>query len=329
VMAMDECGLKTKYPGDNYCINPPAKDKGWQLHVGPASYDNPDPQYILMPGQEVSDNFTVKTTNDKKQFFYYRQFRMRPGAHHNIITVSPGAAAPAAGGFDPTVGFDGASGHRIGTSNHLSEDNPKGNMIAPENKGVGIPLEPNATVNVSLHSINTTDQPVLREIWTNFWYRPESEVTDPVEELYQLGDTSFQIGPREQTTLGPYTCDITGNGHMLWFYGHRHANNLSFSVWRIRGEQRDMFYYGNNWEEPLVSEYASNVTNVLPNPEKMIEGAWNGILDFKEGDKIEWSCDVLNKTDGTLRFTNNTYTGEMCILDGELVGANCKSARGF
>jgi hypothetical protein len=32
---------------------------------------------------------------------------------------------------------------------------------------------------------------------------------------------------------------------------------------------------------------------------------------------------VINKTDGVLRFTNNTYTGEMCIVDAELVGANC------
>jgi hypothetical protein len=321
VLAMDECGLKTKYPGDNYCINAPAKDKGWQLHIGPANYDNPDAKYMLAPGQEVSDSFTTTTTNDKKMFFYYRQFRMRPGAHHNIITVASGAAA---GGFDPNAGFD--VGHRIGTSNHLSEDNPRGNMIAPENKGVGIPLEPKATVNVSLHSINTTDQPILRELWVNFWYRPESEVTDPVEELYQLGDTSFEVAPHEDKMLGPYTCDITGDGRMLWFYGHRHANNLSFSVWRVRGEQRDLFYEGYNWEDPLVLEYASNVKNTVADPAHMVEGGWSGVLDFKTGDKIEWQCHVLNKTDGALRFTNNTFTGEMCILDGELVGANCASA---
>src|ERR1700712_1333759 len=101
VLAMDECGLRTNYPGDNYCIKAPDKDKGWQLHIGPASYENPDAQYILMPGQEVSDSFPTKTTNDKKMFFYYRQFRMRPGAHHNIITVAPAASMPAAGGFNP------------------------------------------------------------------------------------------------------------------------------------------------------------------------------------------------------------------------------------
>jgi hypothetical protein len=325
VMAMDECGLKTSYPGDDYCIKAPDKDKGWQLHIGPTNYDNPEPEYLLAPGEEVSNNFTTKTTNDKQMFFYYRQFRMRPGAHHNIITVANGATST--GGFDPSAGFD--VGHRIGTSNHLSEDNPRGNIIAPENQGVGIPLEPNANVNVSLHSINTTDKPILREIWVNFWYRSDAEVTDPVEELYQLGDTSFAIAPHEEKTLGPYTCDITGDGHMLWFYGHRHANNLSFSAWRVRGEQRDLLYLGYNWEDPLVLEYASNVMNPVADIDHGVEGGWSGILDFKAGDKIEWECHVLNKTDGTLRFTNNTYTGEMCILDGELVGANCTSGRGF
>jgi hypothetical protein len=55
----------------------------------------------------------------------------------------------------------------------------------------------------------------------------------------------------------------------------------------------------------------------------MIEGGWSGILDVQPGDQFQWECHVVNQTDGTLRFTNNTYTGEMCIMDAELVGANC------
>src|SRR5438067_1615602 len=34
-LAMDECGLHTSYPGDEYCILPPPADKGFQLHIGP------------------------------------------------------------------------------------------------------------------------------------------------------------------------------------------------------------------------------------------------------------------------------------------------------
>lgn len=320
----DECGLKTSFPGDEYCINAPDPEKGWQLHIGPDNYDNPDPKYLLQPGEEITNNFTAPVTVDRKRYFYYRQFRMRPGAHHNIIS------AIASNGSGPSIEqFGDVGGRRIGTTNHLIEDNPLGGVIAPENKGVGIPLEPGSTISVSLHSINTTDKPLLREIWVNFMYRPDEEVTEEVEQMFQTGDVRFQIQPREEVILGPYSCPIQGNGRMLWFYGHRHANNVRFSAWRVRDGKKDLFYEGRNWEEPLVLEYSSTVMNTAPDTEKMIEGGWTGILDFKDGDTIEWECHVINQTDKVLRFSNNTFDGEMCIMDAELVGANCPSPGGF
>ena len=36
-----------------------------------------------------------------------------------------------------------------------------------------------------------------------------------------------------------------------------------------------------------------------------------------------WECHVINEQPNTLRFTNETYAGEMCIMDGETVGATC------
>ena len=312
-MAMNECDLHTQYPGDEYCILPPPPELGFQLHIGPSSYDNPEAQYLLQPGQEPTTDFRAVSTNDKKVFFYARQFRMRPGAHHNIITTV------GAGNFADV-------GRRIGTVNSLAEDSPKGNIIAPENAGVGIPLDPHTAINVSLHSINTSEETQLREIWVNFWYRDPSEVTDPAAEMFQTGGlagTTFSIQPHQDTVLGPFKCTIQGDGRMLWMYGHRHANNVRFSTWRKRGSQRDLIYEAYDWEEPLVLEYASTVTNQPPNLDKDIEGGWNGILDMKSGDVIEWECHVINKTEKVLRFTNNTYDGEMCIVDAELVGANC------
>jgi hypothetical protein len=313
-----ECGLKTSYPGDDYCINPPDAEKGWQLHIGPEDYDNVDAKYILKPGEERTDSFTTTSTNDVRKYFYYRQFRMRPGAHHNIVTAT---------GANDTMMRADTGGRRIGTTNHLIEDNPIGGVIAPENQGVGIPLEPNSRVGVSLHSINTTDQPLLREVWINFWYRPDEEVTEPVQEMFQAGDTSFQIQPREDRVLGPYSCNIEGDGRMLWLYGHRHANNVRFSAWRVRDGKRELFYEGLNWEEPLVLEYSSTVMNPVPDRDKNIEGGWSGVLDMKTGDTLEWECHIINKTDKVLRFTNNTFTGEMCIMDAELVNANCPRGR--
>lgn len=308
-LAMDECGLHTKYAGDEYCILPPPPEQGFQLHIGPSDYDNPEAEYLLAPKQEVTSDFAAVSGNDKQVYFYYRQFRMRPGAHHNIVTTTDG------GGFDV--------GRRIGTSNLLAEDSPKGGIIAPENEKVGIPLAPKSNINVSLHSINTTDKPQLREIWVNFWYRDAAEVTEPVEEMFQTGSVTFAVQPGEDTVLGPFRCTLDGTGRMLWMYGHRHANNVRFSTWRVRGGKRDLIYQGYHWEEPMVLEFSSTVKNPEPDTAPGVEGGWSGVLDLQTGDELEWECHVINGTDGVLRFTNNTYTGEMCIVDAELVGTNC------
>jgi hypothetical protein len=308
-LAMDECGLNTGYAGDEYCILPPPADKGFQLHVGPSNYDSPEAKYIMQPGTESTDDFRVTSGNDKQIYFYYRQFRMRPGSHHNIVSLTSG------GGF--------GMGRRIGTSNSLAEDSPKGAVIAPENEGVAIAMDANVPINVSLHSNNFGDKPSLREVWINFWYKDPNEVTEKVSQMFQSGDMTFAVQPHQDTVLGPYRCNINGDGRMLWFYGHRHANNQRFSAWRIRGGQRELFYEGLNWEEPIVLEYSSTVMNRVPDRDKGVEGGWSGILDMKAGDVLEWECHVVNKTDGVLRFTNETFTGEMCIMDAELVGANC------
>jgi hypothetical protein len=87
--------------------------------------------------------------------------------------------------------------------------------------------------------------------------------------------------------------------------------------------QRDVIYDSYHWEEPLLLEYNSRTQNPAPDPARKVEGGWSGILDLRTGDKIEWFCDIVNRTDSTLRFTNNTYTGEMCIVDAEAVGSRC------
>jgi hypothetical protein len=308
----DECQLDTGYPGDEYCILPPPPDKGFQLHIGPSDYDNIDPSFILAPHAEATSNFGATASNDEQIYFYYRQYRMRPGSHHMIVTESSGA-----GGGIADIG-----GRRIGTAN-LSQDSPVGGEISPENKGVGIPLGAKAPINVSLHSINVTEQPILREVWVNFWYRDPSEVSEPAISLFKIGDPSFTIPAGGDQILGPYSCDITGSGRLLWFYGHRHANNVRFSAWRARGSQRDLFYEGLVWEEPLLLEYSSTVKNPVPDQANGVEGGWSGVLDLQPGDRLEWECHVINKQTTPLRFTNETYLGEMCIMDGETVGASC------
>jgi hypothetical protein len=305
-MAMDECGLNTGYPGDENCILPPPPDLGFQLHIGPSNYTNPEARYVLQPGQEATTDFPATAGNAQDVHFFYRQYRMRPSAHHVIISTSNGQISN--------------EGRRIGTANR-SEDYPAG-VIAPEDLGVGIPLAARASINVSFHAINVGGSPVIRELWTNFWYKAPGTVTETATEWFEVGDPLFSIPPYTQRTLGPYTCTVRNAGRLLWLYGHRHANNTRFTVTRIRGTQRDVIYDANHWEEPLLLEYASNVVNPAPNI-PTTEGGWSGILDLLDGDRIEWQCEVNNQQNVTLRFTNQTYTGEMCIVDAEAVGSTC------
>jgi hypothetical protein len=307
--AAEGCNLDTGYPGDEYCILPPPPDKGFQIHIGPSDYENPEPEYVLQPNEEVTTLFQAVSGNAEPVYYYYRQFRMRPGTHHNIVGTVPAS--------------DLDIGRRLAITNHLREDNPKGGVVAPENEGVGIPLDPHTPLAVDVHSINTMSRPALREIWVNFWYRDPSEVTESVQEMAQAGDVNFAIAPHADTMLGPFRCTVFGEGRMLWMYGHRHANNVRFSAWRIRGDERLPIYEAYDWEDPLLLEFSSNVKNSAVDRANGVEGGHSGVLDLKPGDSLEWECHVINQTDGFLRFTNENFKGEMCILDAELVGANC------
>jgi len=305
---LGECtDLHTKFAGDEYCIKPPPADKGFQLHIGPSNYDNPELQYILGAGVETTDTFTAVSGNDKDVYFYYRQIRQRTGAHHNIIT--------SGGGGD--IGL----GQRIATSNNLAADDPPGGIVAPENVGVGIQMPAHTTISVNLHSINTTEQDELREVWVNFWYVDPAKVKEPVKEMFNIAPMG-SILPGADVTFGS-SCNVAGTGRLLWAYGHRHANNVRFSIWRQRASKKDLIYQGYNYEDPLVLDYSSTVKNAVPDTGPMVEGGWSGILDLMPGDQLLWECHVINNQSVPLNFTNNTYTGEMCILDAETVGATC------
>jgi hypothetical protein len=314
-----DCGLHTQWAGDERCILPPPPDKGFQVHVGPSDYTNPESTYVMQPNTETTNDFQVVSPNHEKRYFYFRQYRMRPTAHHMILTAAS-ASTSSAGAATSTLA--GALGHRIATANE-SGDYPVNGVIAPENAGVGSPIEAKSNIDVSLHSINAGATPQLREIWVNFWYKDAKDVTEPATPWFDVGDPTLSIAPGQDTVLGPYTCSVASPGRLLWLYGHRHANNVSFIVNRVRGSQRDLVYAGYHWNEPITLQYDSITKNPPADTTQDIEGGWSGILDLQAGDKIEWSCHVINHQTTTLHFTNQTYLGEMCIVDAEAVGTGC------
>jgi hypothetical protein len=62
--------------------------------------------------------------------------------------------------------------------------------------------------------------------------------------------------------------------------------------------------------------------NPAPDVAKKIDGASSGVLELAAGDSLHFECDIHNQQDTTLRFANELYTGEMCILFGSYTGAN-------
>jgi hypothetical protein len=295
-LAMDECGLKTKYAGDENCIKPPPADKGFQMHIGPSNYDKPEPQYIMQPGQEVTEMLSAVTGNATDVYYYWRQYRMRPGSHHLIIN---------------------AGTRRLGGSSNQVKDNPEAGVIAPENKGVGMPLGAHTQLSNSLHFFNITDKPILKEVWVNFWYRDKSEVTQPTSEVFSMLGMGIAPGTH---VIKHGACPVTQAGRLLTAYGHVHAHDKRFSVWRTRGSDKTLLHEAYDWEHPNISEFSSTVMNPALDPAKHMDGGFSGVVDLKAGDTIEFECDIVNDTAKIFVGQNEAEDDEMCILIGDTVG---------
>ena len=199
--AMDECGLHTKYAGDEYCILPPPADKGFQLHIGPSDYDNPEPQYMLGAGR--------------------RDHRRLPGdvrqRQGHLLLLSPVPHAPRR-----------ASQHRHQRRRRrhrsrpahrdveqLAEDDPPGGIIAPENEDVGIPLPAHTAISVNLHSINTTREGrAARGLGQLLVRRSEPRSKSPCTRCSRSAPMGT-ILPGEDVVFGS-SCNVSGTGRMLW-----------------------------------------------------------------------------------------------------------------
>jgi hypothetical protein len=307
--ASPACGnTNGQYAGDQYCILPPPPDQGFQIHYGPSDYDDPADvgQYLLEPGGET--NIFVPTTsgNTTDVFYYKRQYRLRPGSHHLIISEGSGS-----GGF-------AAAGRRLGGSQNPSKDNPEG-PNAPENAGIGIPLKADDPLNINIHNFNQTDQPILKEAWVNFWYVDPRTVTQQANELFLFAPGQSVPPGGHVTFAGKKT--ITEATRVLTMYGHRHSSTIRFGAYVTHAGNRQLVLQDFNWEEPAVFEFNSATTNPTPDPATQVAAAASGDLNLVPGDVLEWECEVENDSTQTITYGLNEVAGsEMCIVVGDLIG---------
>jgi len=54
----DPCGIKSGWPGDEYCLLPPAEGEGFQIHIGPDDYTNEAEvaKYVIQAGEEFNNS---------------------------------------------------------------------------------------------------------------------------------------------------------------------------------------------------------------------------------------------------------------------------------
>jgi len=298
-LQMGDCGIKTNYPGDEYCILPPPPDKGFQVHWGPSNYDKPEAQYVLQPGQEDVVTMTEMASNTSEIKYYHRQYRMRPGSHHVIFTTN---------------------GRRIGGTQNLAKDNPDNGVIPPENEGIGISLPARAPISANMHFYNFGEKPIIREVWVNFLYKDPATVKETAKEVFSM--TSVTAAVAHSHVVVGASCPVMGSGRALSLYGHRHMNSVRFSIWHASGGKRNLILEDYDPEHPSAFDFNSLTTNPMPDATKKQAGAFSGILNLKQGDTLDFECEIINMTNKNFTGANEAQDDEMCIMVGDSVGAS-------
>jgi hypothetical protein len=310
------------YAGDEFCILAPEPALGTQLVVAPEDRANPPPEFVMQPEEEVTDYYYANTPNAEERFFYRVNIRMRAGSHHMINRMLDADRADgfsSAGGDNFTAG--GSTGRSFPGSQRPNQDRPMGTFeVPPENAGLGDRLMVRQQFSLNLHHFNFTDQPALREVWINIWYKDAAEVTDEMGGIAIFGSPAdVAVPPGERRTLH-YRCDVPGNTRIITLNGHRHTWTERFGVWLERAGETIPVYESFYYDDMPTYQYDSISTNPTPDIATRKDGAFSGMLEVSSGDELHFVCDINNTSGQQLRFANEVMTGEMCILFGSRTG---------
>jgi hypothetical protein len=210
------------------------------------------------------------------------------------------------------------------------ENRPNSLEKPPEDAGLYriYPANPNITFNV--HHFNGADQPILRESWTNLWWEQDARI--PMEWLSAIAPSQsllLQVGP--DTTLDlHYSYSVSEPVRLLELFGHRHAWTPNFSAWIERpGGATEIVYQSFDWFDMPTYRYDSQTQNPPPAPDQRTSGAHSGVLMLNPDETLHFNCHITFTDEraaatgapppqevGMLRFANEAYTAEMCILFG-------------
>lgn len=337
----DPCksGLKTPYLNDELCLEPPAEAQGFQMHFGPAAgtdYDNPDAiaPFLLQPGDEGVLCQSAMTPNTDKEFSQEQHIRIRSGTHHIIFwrAVQPVPDIPEGTLLPDNCRQNGYS-FFVGSEAGLTD---KGGRLdiplpgatsayGPEDVGVAQSIEPNTKVWIETHFVNTSEKPMLREVWANIVYADKAKVTTVMDPIFWIGGAAMNVPPgqRQVVPAGPAVPPKGASDvRLMGIAGHVHAHTARESVFLNHADgTKELVYETFNWAEPLFAQFDS----VHQNPATGTvgrDGARSGKLIFAPGDTMTWECEVNNTTQAALKFADRAYDAEMCNVFGYFTPGN-------
>lgn len=339
---------KTEFPGDSFCILPPPPDKGIQIGHHPqgegdawidavskgdmSAYENPPQDWTLEPGGEEERNILITHSNMGGK--YYRVYsRMRGGSHHMIVST-----AEAANTFTWTLGSpDGLfSGTSIPGAQRPDENLPQSFSPPAEDEGLYREIPERATVQYNMHHFNSTDKRILKEAWQNLWWADKpTTLVNQINGLPLLQAVGTFAQPGEVVDMH-YAIPALDELRVLGVFGHRHAWTTNFSAWveRAAGQPPEIIYQSFDWFDEPTFNYSSQIMNPQPLTATRTDGGYTGILTLQPGETLHFNCHieytderareegspVTPAQNGPLRFANEAYNAEMCILFGAAVG---------
>jgi hypothetical protein len=341
---------KTTFPGDNFCILPPPPDKGVQYGVHPqgakwyeqvskgvmTGYDGLADEWVMKDGEEESANYETSAPNTAASNFYRSYARMRPGSHHMIINsdpskpgnetwipVSPGGLLEGAAGLaGGAVALPGAQ--------RPDENRPPSLAKPMEDAGLYRVLPANAKITFNMHHFNASGKTILKEAWTNLWWEQDAKIMVYGMRGLEIGQVLTMAIPPGGTQDLHYSWNITQPIRLVEAFGHRHAWTTNFSSWVENSDGKlDIVYQSFYWLDEPTYRYDSVTQNPKPAPDARTDGASSGVRTLMPGQKLHFNCHIEFTAErastekapapadiGTLRFANEAFTGEMCILFG-------------
>jgi hypothetical protein len=332
---------KTKFPGDQFCILPPPPDKGVQYGVHPqgkkwfeqvskqdlSGYNGVSEQWLMKDGEEEQANYTTTADNAQPNNYYRHYARMRPGSHHMIVSVQESPGAQEAWGPATMTGLTG--GVSLPGAQRPDENTPKSLEKPMEDAGLFAKLPATPSIVFNMHHFNASGQEILKEAWTNLWWETDAKIEMHGILGLEIGQVITLAVPQNTVQDLHYSWNITQPIRLVEVFGHRHAWTSNFVAWIEEAGKNEIIYQSFKWLDEPTYRYDSMTMNPVPAPAQKTDGATSGVRTLMPGQKLHFNChieftDARAKSEGapmpseigTLRFANEAFNAEMCILFG-------------